>query len=142
MVDIDRIGLWGGSYGGLMTALGLARNSDLFAAGVDFHGVHDWNQWIAWDEHKKNENQQIAWKSSPIADIENWRSPVLLIHADYDRNVPFSETIWLAKKLKKQGVDCELLIFPDDVHNFLLHRNWVRAYKATASFFDRKLVKK
>jgi dipeptidyl aminopeptidase/acylaminoacyl peptidase len=141
-VDIDRIGLWGGSYGGLMTALGLARNSDLFAAGVDFHGVHDWNQWISWAVHKENDNQQIAWKSSPIADIENWRSPVLLIHADYDRNVPFSETVWMAKKLIKQGVDCELLIFPDDVHSFLLHRNWVRAYKATASFFDRKLEKK
>lgn len=141
-VDSDRIGLWGGSYGGLMTALGLARNSDLFAAGVDFHGVHDWNQWIAWAVHKENDNWRIAWKSSPIADIENWRSPVLLIQADNDRNVPFSETIWLAKKLKKQGVDCELLIFPDDVHSFLLHRNWVKAYKATASFFDRKLVKK
>lgn len=140
-VDINRIGLWGGSYGGLMTALGLARNSDLFAAGVDFHGVHDWNQWIAWAVNKENDDWRVAWKSSPMADIENWRSPVLLIHADYDRNVPFSETIWLAKKLKNQGVDCELLIFPDDVHSFLLHRNWVKAYKATASFFDRKLVK-
>jgi dipeptidyl aminopeptidase/acylaminoacyl peptidase len=142
IVDIDRIGLWGGSYGGLMTALGLARNSDLFAAGVDIHGVHDWNQWIAWDLKKENDNQGTAWKSSPFADIENWRSPVLLIHADNDRNVPFSETIWLAKKLIEQGVDCELLIFPDDIHDFLLHRNWVKAYKATASFFDGKLVKK
>ncbi len=42
-VDPDRIGLWGGSYGGYLTALGLARASDLFAAGVDVHGVHNWN---------------------------------------------------------------------------------------------------
>ncbi|MFQ5818076.1 MAG: S9 family peptidase, partial [Terriglobia bacterium] len=42
-VDPNRIGLWGGSYGGYLTALGLARASDLFAAGVDLHGVHDWN---------------------------------------------------------------------------------------------------
>ncbi|UCD25850.1 MAG: S9 family peptidase, partial [Gemmatimonadota bacterium] len=42
-VDPNRIGLWGGSYGGYLTALGLARASDLFAAGVDVHGVHDWN---------------------------------------------------------------------------------------------------
>ncbi len=41
-VDPQRIGLWGGSYGGFLTAMGLARNSDLFKAGVDFHGVHDW----------------------------------------------------------------------------------------------------
>lgn len=141
MVDANRIGLWGGSYGGLMTALGLARNSDLFAAGVDFHGVHDWNQWIARAMDREAEQDQIAWKSSPISDIDQWRSPVLLIHADNDQNVPFTETLWLAEKLKKQGVDCELLIFPDDIHSFLLHRNWVKAYKATASFFDRKLKK-
>src|SRR5258708_37420075 len=41
-VDPKCIGIWGGSYGGLLTALALARNSDVFAAGVDFHGVHDW----------------------------------------------------------------------------------------------------
>ena len=45
-VDPPRIGLWGGSYGGYLTALGLARASDLFAAGVDIHGVHDWNVGI------------------------------------------------------------------------------------------------
>ncbi len=42
-VDPKKIGLWGGSYGGYLTAMGLARNSDLFAAGVDSHGVHDWS---------------------------------------------------------------------------------------------------
>ena len=42
-VDPQRIGLWGGSYGGYLTAMGLSRASDLFAAGVDIHGVHDWN---------------------------------------------------------------------------------------------------
>ena len=45
-VDPARIGLWGGSYGGYLTALGLARASNLFAAGVDLHGVHDWNEGI------------------------------------------------------------------------------------------------
>src|SRR3954454_25315767 len=45
-VDPGRIGLWGGSYGGFLTALGLARASNLFAAGVDFHGVHNWNVGI------------------------------------------------------------------------------------------------
>jgi dipeptidyl aminopeptidase/acylaminoacyl peptidase len=45
-VDPARIGLWGGSYGGYLTALGLARASNLFAAGVDFHGVHDWSTRI------------------------------------------------------------------------------------------------
>ncbi len=138
-VDPDRIGLWGGSYGGLMTALGLARNSDLFACGVDLHGVHDWNQWQAWSEAREDDHDRLAWKSSPLADIENWRSPVLLVHGDEDRNVPFPETLWLAERLAKQGVLYELLVFPDDVHSFLLHKNWVRAFKAAASFFERQL---
>jgi len=138
-VDPDRIGLWGGSYGGLMTALGLARNSELFAAGVDLHGVHDWNQWQAWASGEANDEGRTEWRSSPIADIDAWRSPVLLIHGDDDRNVPFSETKWLVEKLDALGVDHELLIFPDDVHSFLLHRNWVRAFEATSDFLDRKL---
>lgn len=138
-VDASRIGLWGGSYGGLMTALGLARNSDLFAAGVDLHGVHDWNQWQAWSERGENDHERTAWKSSPVADLESWRSPVLLIHGDDDRNVPFSETVWLAQELEKRGVEHELLLFPDEIHGFLLHQNWVKAFEAAADFLDRKL---
>ena len=143
-VDPNRIGLWGGSYGGYLTALGLARASDLFAAGVDIHGVHDWNFVIRNFQPSYNplENQEIsrlAFESSPMASVEDWRSPVLLIHGDADRNVPFSETVDLVEQLRKHGVEFEQLIFPDEVHGFLLHRNWLAAYRAAADFFDRKL---
>ena len=74
--------------------------------------------------------------------IDGWKSPVLLIHADDDRNVPFSETVDLAEALRKRDVYFEQLIYPDDVHGFLLHRNWVNAYKATADFFERFLKNK
>ena len=122
-----------------MTALGLARNSDLFAAGVDLHGVHDWNRWQAWAGQVDNDDDRTVWKSSPVADIDGWRSPVLFIHGDDDRNVDFSETILITQMLTARGVDYELLVFPDDVHSFLLHANWIRAYEATGEFFDRKL---
>lgn len=139
-VDADAIGLWGGSYGGYLTALGLARDSDLFAAGVDFHGVHDWNVVIrnfvpAYDAEKRAEFARVAFAASPMADIDTWRSPVLLIHGDDDRNVPFSETIDLVEALRKQSVHVEQLIFPDEVHGFYLHRRWLQAYRATAKFF-------
>ncbi|MBV8202237.1 MAG: S9 family peptidase, partial [Acidobacteria bacterium] len=100
-VDPHRIGLWGGSYGGLLTALGLARNSDLFRAGVDFHGVHDWSMFLPrWDGAAASpaappdlrEAYQLAFASSPDAAVDSWRSPVLLIHGDDDRNVPFGQT--------------------------------------------------
>jgi len=143
-VDPDRIGLWGGSYGGYLTALGLARSSDLFKAGVDLHGVHDWNVVIrnfapGYDAASREEVARRAFQSSPMASVATWRSPVLLIHGDDDRNVPFSETVDLAEALRAQGVEFEQLIFPDEVHDFLLHRHWLQAYQAAADFFDRKL---
>ena len=143
-VDVDAIGLWGGSYGGYLTALGLARDSGLFAAGVDFHGVHDWNVVIrnfvpTYDAAQRADFAKLALASSPMADIDTWRSPVLLIHGDDDRNVPFSETIDLVEALRKQSVHVEQLIFPDEVHGFLLHRNWLQAYEATAKFFREQL---
>ncbi|MCP4593155.1 MAG: S9 family peptidase [bacterium] len=143
-VDAERIGLWGGSYGGYLTALGLARASDLFAAGVDLHGVHDWNIFLRHlitkrDHRTQEEIQRLAFASSPMAAVDSWRSPVLLIHGDDDRNVPFSETVELVNALRQRGVELELLVFPDEVHGFLLHRNWLTTYQAAAVFFDRHL---
>ncbi|MEM6632749.1 MAG: prolyl oligopeptidase family serine peptidase [Bacteroidota bacterium] len=146
-VDPERIGLWGGSYGGYLTALGLARASDLFQAGVDIHGVHDWNPVISnfipsYNPLENPEFARKAYESSPMAFVDGWRSPVLLIHGDDDRNVPFSESVDLANALRKQGVYFEQLVFPDEVHGFLLHSNWMKAYEATVDFFDRMLKEK
>lgn len=144
-VDGKRIACWGGSYGGYLTALALARASDLFAAGVDMHGVHDWNMEIPtfsprYDPAQRPEAARLAFASSPMASVSTWRSPVLLIQGDDDRNVPFAQTVQLAEALRKQGVDFEELVFPDEIHDFLLRRTWVRAYSASADFFDRKLA--
>ena len=146
-VDPARIGLWGGSYGGYLTAMGLSRASDLFAAGVDFHGVHDWNQGIRtfipeYNVHDDPDFSRRAFTSSPLATIDTWKSPVLLIHGDDDRNVSFIESINLIVELRKRKVEVEQLVLPDEVHDFLRHQNWVRGYKATADFFNRRLRNK
>ena len=146
-VDSSRIGAWGGSYGGYLTALALSRSSDIYSAGVDMHGVHDWNlEWETfvpgWRILKDQEARRTAFLSSPMAYESTWRSPVLLIQGDDDRNVAFSQTVQLAEDLRKQGVDVEQLIFPDEVHDFLLHKNWLAAYTASFDFFSRKLVHK
>ena len=117
------------SYGGYLTALGLAKASDLFAAGVDIHGVHDWNVVIKnfvpnYQPEKAKAAAELAYQSSPMPFVKDWRSPVLLIHGDDDRNVPFSETVDIVEALRKQEVHLEQLIFPDEVHGFLLHKNW------------------
>ena len=121
-VDPARIGAWGGSYGGYLTALALARSSDMFAAGVDFHGVHDWNLQSATPADA--ETARLAFESSPLASVKTWRSPVLLIQGDDDRNVPFASTVKMAAALRAQGVEYEEHIFPDEIHGFLLHRSW------------------
>ena len=140
-VDKKRIGLWGGSYGGYLTALGLARNSDVFAAGVDFHGVHDWSQRVAGLplQFTNQEQNRVARESSPIASVDKWKSPVLLIHGDDDRNVEFAQTVNLVRRLRTNNVYFEELIYPDEIHDFLLHKDWLRAYHASADFFDKHL---
>ena len=138
-VDPKRVGLWGGSYGGYLTALGLGRNSDLFAAGVDFHGVHDWPT-DNWDgKNLPAELTKLAHDSSPVTAVNTWNSPVLFIHGDDDRNVYFTQTVDLTARLRERGVEIEELIFPDEIHDFLLNRSWVAGYQATGNFFDRRL---
>lgn len=143
-VDRKRIGIWGGSYGGLLVALALSRNSDIFAAGVDFHGVHDWSVLISRraggeDAPDAKEAMKLAFDSSPVASVAGWKSPVLFMHGDDDRNVPFSQTTDLVQRLRQQNVEIEQIIFPDEIHDFLLWKTWVRGYKAGAEFFERKL---
>lgn len=143
-VDRERVGLWGGSYGGYLTAHGLAQAPDLFQAGVDVHGVHDWNVAInnfvpSYDAAARPEFSRLAFESSPMAHLDGWRGPVLLIHGDDDRNVRFLESVELMEELRERDVHVEQLVFPDEVHGFLLHRNWMAAYEATADFFDRFL---
>ena len=143
-VDASRIGLWGGSYGGYLTALGLSRASDRFKAGVDLHGVHDWRTetkvFLPSDDLDVQQAAlRLALDSSPMAHVKTWRSPVLLIHGDDDRNVEFRQTVQLVEALRGQGVEFEQLVFPDEVHGFLTQSRWLEAFRAAADFLDRKL---
>jgi dipeptidyl aminopeptidase/acylaminoacyl peptidase len=141
-VDPDRIGIYGGSYGGYLTAHALARASNLFAAGVDIHGVHDWNVGIRTFRPNYDPGSEIEHRnflSSPLNFVDGWKSPVLLIHGDDDRNVSFAETVTLAEALRKRGVTFESLVLPDEIHGFLRHDSWLRVFEAASGFFDRYL---
>ncbi len=147
-VDPARIGIWGGSYGGFLTAMALGRDSKRFAAGVDVHGVHDWTGERARGLLLVDRVEQIPDKdraiavaraSSPINHVKSWTSPVLLIHGDDDRNVRFSQTVDLVQRLSKRGVEFEELVIPDETHHFMKHANSVRADSATAAYLEKKL---
>jgi dipeptidyl aminopeptidase/acylaminoacyl peptidase len=149
-VDPHEIGIWGGSYGGYLTGLALARNSDLFQAGVDFHGISNWvptlqkdqalpeHWWQATDDWKKAISTAFA--ASPDADIATWKSPVLLIHGDDDRNVLFDQTVELAHRLAQQNTPFEELIIPNEIHGFLRRASWLEADQATVEFLSRHLM--
>jgi dipeptidyl aminopeptidase/acylaminoacyl peptidase len=130
-VDPQRIGIWGLSYGGLLTAQALAHNSDIFKVGVDLAGVH--LQGSSLDA------ESVSYQSSAISQIDKWKSPVLLRHGDDDRNVPFSQTVGLVQLLRAHNVYYELIIYPDDVHDPLLHRRWVYELTRTGEFLNRYL---
>lgn len=154
-VDPRRIGIWGGSYGGFLTALALGRNSDVFAAGVDIHGVHNWDRQgrpapdlksaLAGDgisQADLEEAARVTYESSPISAVPTWRSPVLLIHADDDRNVEFHQTVDLKQRLAAQGVKAEELVIADDIHDFLLWRSWRTVTTATGEYFERAFLRR
>jgi dipeptidyl aminopeptidase/acylaminoacyl peptidase len=150
-VDPARIGIWGASLGGYLTALALGRNSDVFAAGVDMHGVHDRLPAVSPDqlaramvgdgitESDLRQALKVAYESSPISAVATWKSPVLLIHGDDDRTVNFHQTVDLRRRLLEKGVKVEELVLPDDVHDALLWRNWKTSITAMAQFFERTL---
>jgi dipeptidyl aminopeptidase/acylaminoacyl peptidase len=149
-VDPHRIGIWGGSYGGYLTGLGLARNSDVFKAGVDFHGISNWIPLLAkdqalpehWYEATADWQKAIAtaFAASPDADIATWKSPVLLVQGDDDRNVLFDQTVELAHRLEQQNTPCEELVIPNEIHGFLRWSNWLQADGATVEFLERQLA--
>lgn len=148
-VDATKIGIYGGSYGGYLTALALARDSKLFAAGVDIHGVHDWSQQrygsAQTDRYEKipdaDKAATVSWESSPVSSVNSWTSPVLIIHGDDDRNVRFNQSTDLVRRLDKQGVPMETLVIVDDTHHWMKHTNALKMSAATADYFKRKLMK-
>ncbi|MGH7023980.1 MAG: alpha/beta hydrolase family protein, partial [Caulobacteraceae bacterium] len=150
-VDPARIGIWGGSYGGFLTAMALARNSDVFKAGVDMHGVHDWSGYLTrflgdpdarYEQGDRAEAMKSAWASSPDAYVSTWTSPVLLIQGDDDRNVAFHQTVDLARRLDEKGVHYEELVLPNEIHGFLRAASWRKADEASVEFLTRELAAK
>ena len=128
-VDPARVGIWGLSYGGLLTAQALARNSDLFKLGVDLAGVHLQGSVL--------DPEAVSYQSSSISEIDKWKSPVLLVHGDDDRNVNFSQTVGLVQLLRARNIYHELIVFPDDVHETLLHSRWLYTFDRMDTFLTK-----
>jgi len=128
-VDPARVGIWGLSYGGLLTAQALARNSDIFVAGVDLAGVHLYGSNL--------DSTNLAYQSSAAAHIDTWKSPVFLEQGDDDRNVDFAQMVGLVDLLRNRGVYYDLTVIPDDVHESLMHKRWIDIFSRSSDFLHR-----
>jgi len=142
-VDASRIGIYGGSYGGFLTAMALARDSKLFAAGVDIHGEHNLTVFTPADQPEPAPDLALAkslmWKSSPVAWLDTWTSPALIIHGDDDGNVKFHQSVDLINRLRAKKISFETLMVPDETHHWMKYSNMLMVDKATAEFLIRKL---
>jgi dipeptidyl-peptidase-4 len=130
-VDANRVGIWGLSYGGVLTAQALARNSDIFKVGVDMAGVHLWGSSLDPDS--------VSYQSSAISAIDTWKSPVLLEQGDDDRNVQFSQMTGLVQLLRAHNVYHEVMVFTDDTHEPLLHARYLQVFNRLEEFIGRYL---
>ncbi|MDJ0921687.1 MAG: prolyl oligopeptidase family serine peptidase [Henriciella sp.] len=147
-VDAERVGIYGGSVGGYLTALSLGRRSDLFKAGVSWHGIYDWTYWkenpapgvfnfTPWGTSTSSEDTN--WESSPMSHVETWTSPTLLISGDDDRNVLFDEFVTMHIALEDAGQPVEAMVLPNEIHGFLMHQSWVDVLERTTDFLQAHL---
>jgi len=128
-VDPKRIGIYGLSYGGLLTSEALARNSDIFALGVDYAGVHLYGSSL-------NPND-LSYQSSAISQIDKWKSPVLIVQGDDDRNVYFAQSVGLVDLLRQRDVYYELIVEPDDTHDSLMYSRWIYMFDRMDKFLKK-----
>jgi dipeptidyl aminopeptidase/acylaminoacyl peptidase len=142
-VDSHRLGIWGPSYGGLMTALGLARASDALAAGVDYSGIHNWSTHLSSQgEPMDGDANRRAVESSPIATIDQWHSPVLVVQADDDRIVPPQQATELIEGLRSHNIDHDVIMIPNEIHDLAHYSSWMMLFNAADVYFDRQLNKR
>lgn len=143
-VDPARVGIYGGSYGGFMTLMGLFKRPDLFAAGAALRPVTDWAHY----NHEYTSNilntpdldPDAYATSSPIEHAKGLADPLLIIHGMQDDNVFFQDTVRLAQvliELEKQN--WEVAIYPIEPHGFREPSSWLDAYRRIFKLFEREL---
>ncbi len=142
-IDATRIGIYGGSYGGYLVALALGKDSKLFAAGADVHGVNNRLMNTGQERPSNAPDAKLAAErliiSSPTSYLSTWTSPTLIIHADDDRNVPFSQSVDLVRRFENKKFEFEFLAIPDDTHHWMKFSNAVKVSETVAEFLNRKL---
>jgi dipeptidyl aminopeptidase/acylaminoacyl peptidase len=143
-IDPKRIGIYGGSYGGFITLMGMFTTPDVFAAGAALRPVTDWAHY----NHPYTSNilnlpytDSLAYaKSSPLYHAEGLKGALLICHGMIDVNVHFQDVVRLAQRLIELGKDnWELAVYPLEDHGFVEPSSWTDEYKRILKLFEEKL---
>jgi dipeptidyl-peptidase-4 len=142
-VDPERIGMWGWSYGGYMTALAMLVYPDDFYAGAGVAPVTDWRNYDTHYTEERLGRPQIEVeayrKGSPISFADSLKNHLLLIHGMDDDNVHFQDTVQLVDALIKTGVDFEVMFYPGGKHGIRADASRIHLFRKITRHFDRYL---
>jgi dipeptidyl aminopeptidase/acylaminoacyl peptidase len=153
VVDPNRIGIMGGSYGGYMVLAALTLQPDAFKVGVDLFGISNWmrtlNSIPAWWESfrealyvemgdPKTDSVRLH-RVSPLFNADKIKVPLMVLQGANDPRVLKVESEEIVAAARKNGVPVEYVIFPDEGHGFVKKENQIRGYSAVIQFLDRYL---
>ena len=140
----DRVGLYGGSYGGFITLMALFTAPKSFGAGAALRPVTDWahynHPYTAEILNEPQEDSLAYRQSSPIYFAAGLEDPLLILHGMVDVNVNFQDVVRLTQKLIELGkADWELAVYPVEDHGFIRPDSWTDEYRRILDLFERSL---
>jgi dipeptidyl aminopeptidase/acylaminoacyl peptidase len=149
-VDMDRVGVWGLSYGGFFTLIAMTDQPKLFRAGVDVAGVVDYAMyyedpyhggWTASRIGTPDQNPGVYANASPLSHVDRLERPLLVLHGTSDVNVPYLHSVRLIDELMKKGKGdlVSFMTYPGEFHYFTREHVLRDAWNRVDEFFDEHL---
>jgi dipeptidyl aminopeptidase/acylaminoacyl peptidase len=150
-VDAERVGVFGGSYGGFAVLTCVTRLPDYWAAAVDIFGPSNlvtfakavpptWRRFIARFVGDPETEADFLMERSPITYVDNVKAPLLVIQGATDPRVVKGESDQMVAKLQELGRDVEYVVFDDEGHGFTKRPNELRAYRLAAEWLEQHLL--
>jgi dipeptidyl aminopeptidase/acylaminoacyl peptidase len=150
-VNPEKIGVYGGSFGGFATLSSLSRIPQYFSCGVDVVGPSNlvtfakrippsWKRFIGKLLGDPDKDKDFLLSRSPITHVDKIKVPLLIIQGANDPRVVKAESDQMVEALKKRGVEVEYIVFDDEGHGFTKRRNFLKAERLTAEFLMKYLL--
>jgi dipeptidyl aminopeptidase/acylaminoacyl peptidase len=150
MVDEDRLGIWGVSYGGYLCMMALTKAPDMWAAGVSIVGFFDWETEMAtergflkaYDLKKMGDpekDKDFFRERSPAYFLDRLDAPLMMTASSRDVRCPPTESRAVVEKLKSMGKKYEYHEYPDEGHWPRKRRNLIDLYTRTTRFLDENI---